>query len=114
MLFVYFATCPDTVFVLACHQVRIHECVRCSFYIHATSKPIIEECSELGFAPFALSCPDLDQRMAEAGLDADRNCWDDVQDFDWLRSTPSPNWHVVPEPDRLTFDHDPGVAEDPA
>ncbi|KAI8214049.1 hypothetical protein K4K54_001230, partial [Colletotrichum sp. SAR 10_86] len=30
-----------------------------------------------------------------------KNQWDQVDDFKWLKSEPSPNWSVLPEEERL-------------
>jgi hypothetical protein len=30
-------------------------------------------------------------------------CWDNVVDFRWHRSTPSPHWHIIPPQDRTQF-----------
>jgi len=29
------------------------------------------------------------------------NHWDQVDDFKWLKSEPSPNWSILPEEDKL-------------
>jgi hypothetical protein len=41
----------DVVLVAACRQLRMHECVDVSIYLHCASKPIIEACKNVGFAP---------------------------------------------------------------
>ena len=33
---------------------------------------------------------------------AETNQWDQVDDFKWLKSEPSPNWSVLPEDKRLS------------
>ena len=35
------------------------------------------------------------------GEDSEENQWDQVDDFKWLKSEPSPNWSVLPEEKRL-------------
>lgn len=34
-------------------------------------------------------------------LDSTQNYWDQVDDFNWLKSEHSPNWKVLPEEERL-------------
>jgi hypothetical protein len=92
--------CKDCVFIVACHQARIHRTVRTSFYLHCGSNPIIEDCSELGFAPYNLEYEGLDQSMKVAGFSADKNHWDKVDDFKWLKTQHSPNWHMIAEGER--------------
>ena len=63
------------------------------------SNPIIEDTCRARFAPYALpsTFPGGAAALAAAGLgDADSEAWGDawrrVDDFAWLRATPSPNW----------------------
>ena len=63
------------------------------------SNPIIEDTCRARFAPYALppSFPGGAAAVAAAGLgDSDSAAWADawrrVDDFAWLRATPSPNW----------------------
>lgn len=41
----------DSVVVVAARQVRIHECRNVDFYLYCGSGPIIEDCSNIRFAP---------------------------------------------------------------
>jgi hypothetical protein len=41
--------------------------------------------------------------MAESE-DPIENQWDQVDDFKWLKSEPSPNWKILPEEERLPED----------
>ena len=41
----------DTVIVTTCRQLRMHECKRVDVYLHCSSRPIIENCSQVRFAP---------------------------------------------------------------
>ncbi|TGZ80240.1 hypothetical protein EX30DRAFT_379690 [Ascodesmis nigricans] len=70
----------NSVLVLGCHQFRMHEAVNLDVYLRCGSRPIIEDCSELRFAPFG----------GEKG-----NFWDQVEDFKWLRQEKSPHWRVM-------------------
>ena len=40
---IFIEKCTNCVLVLACQQLRIHEAVDCTFFIHVTSKAIIED-----------------------------------------------------------------------
>ena len=37
--------------VINSRQVRIHKCKECTFYLRCTSRPIIEDCKDIRFAP---------------------------------------------------------------
>ena len=37
--------------VINSRQVRIHKCKNCVFYLRCTSRPIIEDCEDIRFAP---------------------------------------------------------------
>lgn len=95
--------CRDSTLVVPCQQLRTHNTTATQVYLHVTSRPIIEDCSGVSFAPFTWSYPTLDRDFEVSGLDRTRNNWTQVDDFNWLSaSTPSPNWTVVPEGDRRT------------
>ncbi|KAI1640739.1 tubulin binding cofactor C [Biscogniauxia mediterranea] len=87
----------DSVVVVAARQVRMHECRNVDVYLHCQSHPIIEDCSGMRFAPL----PDL---YASDSTTATTNQWDQVDDFKWLKSEPSPNWSVLPEDQRIEPD----------
>ncbi|XP_064636958.1 tubulin-specific chaperone C-like [Lineus longissimus] len=93
--------CTDCTFVIACQQLRTHSTTRTSFYLHVTSRGIIEDCNGVTFAPYNLEYPGLDEHYLVAGLDRARNSWDDIDDFNWLASDKrSPNWSLIPENER--------------
>ncbi|KAI8627233.1 tubulin-specific chaperone C [Xylariaceae sp. FL1651] len=87
----------DSVVVVAARQVRIHECRNVSLYLHCTSHPIIEDCSEMKFAP-------LPSFYAGDSHKSEFNQWDQVDDFKWLKSEASPNWRVLAEEERISND----------
>nr|ACO09603.1 Tubulin-specific chaperone C [Osmerus mordax] len=93
--------CTNCVLVFPCQQLRTHNTTDTEVYLHVTSRAIIEDCQRVRFAPFSWSYPGLDSDFLVSGLDQNRNNWTQVDDFNRLAtSTPSPNWTVIPEPDR--------------
>lgn len=93
--------CSQCRFWIACQQLRVHTTTETDFYLHVTSKAIIEDCSAMRFAPYNWKYPNLDDDYTASGLDRSRNSWDAVDDFKWLNpNAPSPNWSVLPEADR--------------
>ncbi|RKP03926.1 hypothetical protein CXG81DRAFT_23482 [Caulochytrium protostelioides] len=98
--------CTDTDLALGCRQLRMHASRRVATTLHAESGPIIEDCDAMRF----LAAGDV---STEGGSDADTdasaglvlasprhgltgdNRGAHVQDFYWLRSTPSPHWSVM-------------------
>ena len=50
---VYLEDCRDCTVVLACHQLRIHKTHNCSLYVRVNTHPIIEDCTEMGFAQYS-------------------------------------------------------------
>lgn len=90
--------------VMAAQQFRIHKTESTDFYIHVTSRAIIEDCKNVRFAPYALNYENLEDHYKLSGLDKETNNWQLVNDFNWLTtSKKSPNWDVIPENDRLEF-----------
>lgn len=78
----------DSTVVVACRQFRMHESKDVDVYLHCGSRPIIEDCSNIRFAPL----PDPYITKAEQGV---TNQFDQIDDFKWLRSEPNPNWSVL-------------------
>ncbi|GAB1317532.1 Tubulin binding cofactor C-domain-containing protein [Madurella fahalii] len=87
----------DSVVMVTARQVRIHECENVVFYLHCVSRPIIEDCTGVRFAPAPESyLTDKEKR--------ETNMWDQVDDFKWLKSTASPNWALVSKQDIISDD----------
>lgn len=84
----------NSIVVLASHQTRIHNSHNCDIYLLTPSRPIIEDCSNIRFAPL----PKVFMREGEEGR---LNLWDQVDDFQWLRKEASPNWKVLPPEHRV-------------
>ncbi|XP_056424176.1 tubulin-specific chaperone C [Hyla sarda] len=101
---IFVNNCTDCLFAFSCQQLRTHSTTDSRFYLHVTSRAIIEDCSGLLYAPFTWSYPDIQQDYELAGLDQSRNNWDLVDDFNWLAmDVKSPNWKIIPEEDRITY-----------
>ena len=88
-------------FVLASHQIRIHHARESDFYLRARSRPIIEDCNGVRFAPYCLSYDGIERDLREANLEEETGNWANVDDFRWLRAVQSPNWSVLPENERV-------------
>ncbi|KAI9813534.1 MAG: hypothetical protein M1832_006265 [Thelocarpon impressellum] len=84
----------DSVVVVACRQFRLHECRNVDVYLLCNSRPIIEDCSAIRFAPLS----EHHTLVSEKPVD---NQWDQVDDFKWLKAEPSPNWSVLPPGQRI-------------
>lgn len=91
----------NCVFVLASHQIRIHYAKGSDFYLRVRSRPIIEDCGGVRFAPYCLSYEGIEDDMIKAGLAEDTGNWSNVDDFKWLRAVQSPNWSVLTESERV-------------
>ncbi|KAL9598772.1 MAG: hypothetical protein Q9219_004269 [cf. Caloplaca sp. 3 TL-2023] len=72
-----------SVLAISCRQLRMHGCQKCTVYLQCSSKPIIEDCSGIRFAPFP------------KGLDTTSDQWDQIHDFNWLKAEHSPNWSIL-------------------
>ncbi|XP_074753231.1 tubulin-specific chaperone C [Athene noctua] len=95
--------CRDCLLVLACQQLRTHRTRDSRFYVQVTSRAVIEDCTEVSFAPYTWSYPGIEGDFQSSGLDRNRNNWNLVDDFDWLATDePSPNWSLIPEHERIS------------
>ncbi|KAL1264650.1 hypothetical protein QQF64_005005 [Cirrhinus molitorella] len=99
---VFVDQCTDSTLVFPCQQLRTHNTTATQIYLHVTSRAIIEDCNGIRFAPFTWAYPGIHDHYKVAGLDPNRNNWTEVDDFNWLAAgTPSPNWTVIPETERI-------------
>ncbi|KAF9211774.1 hypothetical protein BGZ59_007611, partial [Podila verticillata] len=89
--------CEGCTLIGACHQSRMHTSNNMDIYLHVTSEPIIEDCTDMRFAPYGQVLPSeqLDRLFEVAQLDQTKNFYDHVKDFNWLRQQQSPNWRVL-------------------
>jgi hypothetical protein len=115
----------------AAAQLRIHDCRDTAFYTvrahtaglsdashepaqHLRSRAVVERCVELCFAPMALphtlaAAPLIQaslaaarlRPLADAAAEGGAASWDAVDDFCWLRATPSPHWRRLSPPERV-------------
>ncbi|XP_037073515.1 tubulin-specific chaperone C-like, partial [Pollicipes pollicipes] len=100
---VFLEDCRGCTLAVACQQLRAHTSADCDIYLHVTSRAVVEHCERLRFAPYSLGGEDVRADWATTGLSADRNSWNDVDDFNWLsKAQRSPNWSILPEEERLT------------
>ncbi|KAJ1975436.1 hypothetical protein H4R33_006654 [Dimargaris cristalligena] len=109
---VFLEACHDCVIVVACRQLRIHTSHHLTFYLHAASHPIIEDCDKIVVMDYppplkpaaSLSTGMESNRTAasettrtiweRAALLETANLYDQVNDFKWLRRQASPHWRV--------------------
>lgn len=61
----------------------MHNSTNTRVFLHATSDPIIEDCTDISFS----SNPFITSNDTTSSLN--------VQDFNWLKQIQSPNWRMV-------------------
>jgi hypothetical protein len=89
----------NSVLVLSTGQLRMHDCKDVDVYLSCASHPIIENCQRIRFAPLPEAYANF---TAQQSSSSQTNQWDQVDDFNWLKQEPSPNWSVLPESGRVT------------
>lgn len=93
---IFVSECYECLLHVACQQLRVHSTVNSKFFVHVTCKAIIEDSENVGFGKISWTYPLLDEHFVAAGLDAGKNNWKDVDDFNWLKmDEKSPNWYVI-------------------
>ncbi|XP_054713169.1 tubulin-specific chaperone C-like [Uloborus diversus] len=101
---VFIENCRHCTFIFACQQLRVHSCSDCAFYLHVTSRTIIEDSKDLVFAPYNWKYDGQDDDFIVAGIDKENNNWNSIDDFNWLViGTPSPNWSFLDEEKRRSW-----------
>jgi hypothetical protein len=87
---VHATSIENSTLVIASRQLRMHQCKNIDVYLFCSSRPIIEDCQDVRFAPL----PDNYASLIE-GESAQENLWDRVDDFNWLKEVHSPNWRTL-------------------
>lgn len=82
--------------ILSCQQFRMHNSHNVDVYLFCSSRPIIEDCSNIRFTRLPESFAGDVQR--------NKNMFDQVDDFKWLRSEASPNWKLMKENEGISGD----------
>jgi len=91
----------ESVIVTNCRQLRMHECRNVDVYLHCSSRPIIEDCEGIRFAPIPMLYQFSSADTAAGVPKPLENQWDKVDDFNWLKAEHSPHWCVLPEEERV-------------
>ncbi|KAF2198170.1 TBCC-domain-containing protein [Delitschia confertaspora ATCC 74209] len=82
------------VLVLVCRQFRMHDCKNVDVYLHCASRPIIEDCEGIRFAP-------LPETYVTPSSSPPLNHWNEIDDFKWLKAEPSPHFRLLVESERI-------------
>ena len=92
---VHLTNLTNSTIVVSSRQFRMHNSQNCDVYLLTSSRPIIEDCSGIRFAPL----PETYRTVADDDVE---NQWQNVDDFKWLRAEPSPNWSILPAGQRVS------------
>jgi hypothetical protein len=91
---IHITNVESSVLVITCRQFRMHGSKNVDVYLHSASRPIIEDCQNVRFAP-------LPRVFAGPRSDHATNQWDQIDDFKWLKAEPSPNFCILAEAQTL-------------
>ncbi|KAF2685802.1 TBCC-domain-containing protein [Lentithecium fluviatile CBS 122367] len=87
----------NSVIVTACRQFRMHGSKNVDVYLHCSSRPIIEDCEGIRFAP-------LPSTYVTTEILQTLNQYDQIDDFKWLKAEASPHFRFLAEADRVGED----------
>jgi hypothetical protein len=87
----------DSVLFLCCQQLRTHSSEKVDIYLRVASRAIIEDCKDIRFGPYSWEHEKSEELHAKTNISHDLQRFDAVDDFNWLSSTHSPNWSLIPE-----------------
>ncbi len=93
---VHLTNITDSIMVVSSQQFRMHDSRDCDVYLHTSSRPIIEHCSGIRFAPL----PDT-YRDSWGNSASEDGQWQQVDDFNWHRGEHSPNWSTLEPEGRI-------------
>lgn len=91
---------------VAARQIRVHRATETAFHLRMLSRPVIEECRVLRFAPLGegeaeAAYDGAADALKEAGMGEPTELWREVDDFLWIKTdAPSPHWAVMPAAER--------------
>ncbi|KAH9423504.1 tubulin-binding cofactor C [Dermatophagoides pteronyssinus] len=92
----YVEKCSECQFEIIAQQIRIHETKKCDFYLHVTSRIIMENSSDLRFGQYKWLYDQLDNDFKRSNIDPLMNNWKCIDDFDCVHQNQSPNWSFIP------------------
>ncbi|CCD19934.1 putative Tubulin binding cofactor C [Trypanosoma vivax] len=108
---IFISDCAQCTIYVACQQLRLKNCTDINVYVSCSSRPIIECCTEMRFGSYSCWVGLLNSTVGEHRYDSHEewmkqvgemrdperaaDMYRSVDDFQWLRKTPSPNWRVL-------------------
>ncbi|CCD73883.1 C-CAP/cofactor C-like domain-containing protein [Caenorhabditis elegans] len=84
--------CDNVHIYVAAQQVRIHTSQNLHLHVATRGAVILEDSTKIFMYPYRLKSGSGELLNVE-----DNGEWRTPRDFNWLATTPSPNWKVVPE-----------------
>ncbi|EIE89581.1 hypothetical protein G6F55_012306 [Rhizopus delemar] len=72
----------NSILVVDCHQLRIHDARNLEILMHVTSRPIIEDSTGISTGKLSSDNNSI-------------NYYDQIEDFNWLKKQASPNWKIM-------------------
>ncbi|GKT22878.1 Tubulin-specific chaperone C like protein [Aduncisulcus paluster] len=111
---VHIERCKNCIFVLSCHQLRIHKTHNCLMLNHTGSDPIIEESDGLQVAPLNIISSEFPREDIDFTMDElkdpskiidlpaipeytspiENKCMN-IKDFSWMKEEETPNWKKI-------------------
>lgn len=93
---IFIDKCNHCEFKLLCQQLRVHNTFDTIFYLHVTTKGIIEDSSRLKFGIYNFKYDNLEDDIIKSKLNISINNWNQIEDFNWLvKNKQSPNWSLI-------------------
>ncbi|XP_037500695.1 tubulin-specific chaperone C isoform X1 [Rhipicephalus sanguineus] len=75
---VFVEECESCTFLVACHQLRVHDSHKCEFRVHVQTRSIIEDSKELLFGKYDFAYDGDEQDWCASHLDRTVNNWNKV------------------------------------
>jgi hypothetical protein len=95
----------NSVIVTSCRQYRMHSSKNVEVYLHCSSRPIIEDCEGIRFARLPEAYVSLassflhlaftNSVQSTSETSSTPNQYDQIDDFKWLKSEPSPHFSLI-------------------
>ena len=83
----------NSIIMVSCTQFRVHDSENCLLSLNIPNHPVIEHCNNLTFSNLTQDVSDI-LDIDTMKWDEMKNQYDQVRDFNWFQTTPSPHWGV--------------------
>lgn len=101
---VYMSHCESVTLIACARVVSISSCTLCTLHLLTPNPPVLLSGNDsIQVAPYHTSYPKLEEHMADVGIGADKNMWDQPLCIGPDHKEETPVWELLPVSEFFTF-----------